>query len=303
MQQGDAVARTPKAQHVAGTGIKAPLTIKMYPGIVRCASSPTSILLLSLTVIGRFDKACGHSGTIAIPATLGCRIGPLADSAYAVDPVGVETIMPSARRIWISSPSTLTSSSIMRPGFPLVDHDVVERQGRKFNLAITQHFGVKQEALFAHKSPFQQLGDAAYHGIQRNVGHEAKAALIDPNQGYIETGEIPCRIEHGAVTTKHDRQFGTLADQLITGNRIAIAADGSSGRFLDQNLDATPMKEDGQRQQGFGDLGTAVFAYQGDAAKCAVHGLIKPYRRQANEAGVADFLPTGPLENSPLPAI
>ena len=40
-------------------------------------------------------------------------IGPLADSAYAVDPVGVETIRPSERWLYMKRPSTSTISSTM----------------------------------------------------------------------------------------------------------------------------------------------------------------------------------------------
>ncbi len=56
-----------------------------------CASLPI--------VIGRFDSVCGHTGTIANTDSAGCRIGPPAESAYAVEPVGVATIRPSARRM------------------------------------------------------------------------------------------------------------------------------------------------------------------------------------------------------------
>ena len=40
--------------------------------------------LSSLTVIGRFDSACGQSGTRAMPGTAGWRIGPLAESARGI---------------------------------------------------------------------------------------------------------------------------------------------------------------------------------------------------------------------------
>ena len=36
---------------------------------------------LELTAIGRLDRVCGHTGTIEITDSAGCRIGPPADSA------------------------------------------------------------------------------------------------------------------------------------------------------------------------------------------------------------------------------
>ena len=53
----------------------------------------------ALTLTGRAESVWGLSGTRASAGTAGCRIGPCADSAYAVDPVGVATIMPSARSV------------------------------------------------------------------------------------------------------------------------------------------------------------------------------------------------------------
>ncbi|KAG1520733.1 hypothetical protein G6F50_018745 [Rhizopus delemar] len=42
-------------------------------------------------------------------------MGPLADSAYAVEPVGVAMIRPSARCVYMKAPSNSTRTSIMPP--------------------------------------------------------------------------------------------------------------------------------------------------------------------------------------------
>ena len=44
---------------------------------------------------GRNDKLRGHIGVRTIALREGCTIGPPADSEYAVDPVGVDTMSPS----------------------------------------------------------------------------------------------------------------------------------------------------------------------------------------------------------------
>ena len=51
------------------------------------------------TAMGRLDSVCGHTGTSAITRTDGCRIGPPDESAYAVEPVGEATMMPSERSV------------------------------------------------------------------------------------------------------------------------------------------------------------------------------------------------------------
>lgn len=49
---------------------------------------------------GRNDKLRGQIGVRTSALNEGCTMGPPADNEYAVDPVGVETIIPSdyARR-------------------------------------------------------------------------------------------------------------------------------------------------------------------------------------------------------------
>ena len=49
------------------------------------------------TTRGRDVSVCGNIGTTTIASRLGCMIGPPADSAYAVEPVGEATIRPSER--------------------------------------------------------------------------------------------------------------------------------------------------------------------------------------------------------------
>jgi len=44
-------------------------------------SSSSSIALESLTLIGRAESTCGLRGTSAKAGTVGCRIGPCAESA------------------------------------------------------------------------------------------------------------------------------------------------------------------------------------------------------------------------------
>ncbi len=70
--------------------------------------------------IGRLVSVCGAIGVTITASTLGRTIGPPAARLYAVDPVGVATIRPSAfTRVTNSSPIH-TDKSIIRERAPLV---------------------------------------------------------------------------------------------------------------------------------------------------------------------------------------
>src|SRR6266404_4003724 len=62
------------------------------------SSSVTSISMTasSSTMIERFVRTCGQIGVITNAPDSGARIGRPAESEYAVEPVGVATIKPSA---------------------------------------------------------------------------------------------------------------------------------------------------------------------------------------------------------------
>ena len=59
------------------------------------SDSSSSITLPPATTIGRSDRVCGQIGTSTSTSRLGCTIGPLQDSAYAVEPVDVAMMKPS----------------------------------------------------------------------------------------------------------------------------------------------------------------------------------------------------------------
>ena len=57
---------------------------------------------------------CAAIGVSTRHATLGLTIGPRAEKEYAVDPVGVATITPSAENVVTYSSSTCTESRTRR---------------------------------------------------------------------------------------------------------------------------------------------------------------------------------------------
>src|SRR3954453_15677360 len=68
---------------------------------------------------GRTASVCGQIAVTTIASTVGTTIGPPADIEYAVDPVGVLTMIPSAEYCATSSPSTDTLSRTTRATPPL----------------------------------------------------------------------------------------------------------------------------------------------------------------------------------------
>src|SRR4029077_8118336 len=68
---------------------------------------------------GRTASVWGQMAVTTMASTVGTTIGPPADMEYAVDPVGVLTMIPSAEYCATSSPSTETLSRTTRATPPL----------------------------------------------------------------------------------------------------------------------------------------------------------------------------------------
>jgi hypothetical protein len=58
--------------------------------------STTRMVRSAGTTMGRCVSACEQMGASTVQSTEGWTMGPPADSAYAVEPVGVERMTPSA---------------------------------------------------------------------------------------------------------------------------------------------------------------------------------------------------------------
>src|SRR5438270_2671414 len=71
-------------------------------------------------MIDRFVSTCGQIGVITKTPDSGSMIGPPADREYAVEPVGVATINPSALNSVSVSPFTRVRNRIRRESSPLL---------------------------------------------------------------------------------------------------------------------------------------------------------------------------------------
>ena len=101
------------------------ILIDSSPSIERKAllflSLPTErvIIFFDGKTILLFTRECGHIGVTTKHDLSGLRTGPPAAIDYAVEPVGVETIIPSALLEVTSLPSQETFMSIKRAKSPL----------------------------------------------------------------------------------------------------------------------------------------------------------------------------------------
>ena len=93
-----------------GIGYREAATLTASPGPSTCDTCPSKEILAAERLrsetrkdrtdddgktSGRNDKLRGHIGVRTRALSEGCTMGPPADREYAVDPVGVETMMPS----------------------------------------------------------------------------------------------------------------------------------------------------------------------------------------------------------------
>ena len=75
----------------------------------------------------RSKSMWGDTGVSSRQRCRGDTIGPRAENEYAVEPVGVATITPSAAYVVKKEPLIATSRRTSRPVLRLLDHRLVER--------------------------------------------------------------------------------------------------------------------------------------------------------------------------------
>ena len=175
-------------------------TLASRPATISIATSPESG-----TTIGRFERSCGAIGTTTQPAMPGCRIGPPAESAYAVEPVGEPTIRPSARRLATNSPSISIFSSTMPAVAPRLTITSLRAKPSKIVAPSRSTPPSSMARCSSSYSPSSIGGERLGEPVEGDVGDEAEPALVDADQRRAVAGELAGDAEHGAVAAEHDR--------------------------------------------------------------------------------------------------
>src|SRR5436190_15672920 len=154
------------------------------------------------TTSGRTASVCGQMAATTMASTLGTTIGPPADSAYAVEPVGVATTIPSAEYCPTSSPSTHAEPDHARHA-ALVHHGVVQHD----------RFGATPALLVfdERRQGETRLGDVgpAHEGVERPVeglrgsgGQEADPTEVHPQDRCMGAVERPGPAQQGPVAAQ-----------------------------------------------------------------------------------------------------
>jgi hypothetical protein len=125
-------------------------------------------------------------------------------------------------------------------------------------LACAHHLGVEHGSLFERKPPCQHLAHRFEHAAKRDVGHEAQAPLVDPDQRHAVGGQMARGREHAAVAAEHDREVRPGADLRVVDNRILAESAVTGCLRLDHYRAPLPDQKSGQRYQGFGTLACVV---------------------------------------------
>lgn len=178
------------------------------------------------------------------------------------------------------------------PDRPFIHDNIVQRHVGGDFLAITDHFGRQQHALFRDEAVVQQILHARQHVLPCNIGHKTQTPLIDPDQRHAVASQAARRIEHGTVPPQHDGDIG-MSPYVIetTGNptrKIDLPADMFSRLALDKNGDSSLVKIFGEAAQGFGNLQAMVLADQGDGPgrKAFIHEAEFLHKKRLAVAGI-----------------
>ena len=183
------------------------------------------------TTTGRLVSVCGAMGVIVSPSTRGCRMGPPAERLYAVVPVGLAMMRPSALTRIMNSPSTETDSSMMRESAPCVTTTSLSTTRSTSRRAPGVDANVQHHALFdlrrAVHGGFQRRKDLR----QRHLGQESQAAEIDAEDRDVRLGlrDAAGRAEQRAVAAQDDDHLDHAGKLILSSDVVPRRRAGRAG--------------------------------------------------------------------------
>ncbi|MCY1369742.1 hypothetical protein D9M69_567960 [compost metagenome] len=115
--------------------------------------------------------------------------------------------------------------------------------------------------------------------LQRDIGDEAQAPVVDADQRHAVGRQVAPRAEHGAVAAHHHGQRCVLADFLEGGDRV-FGQPGIARRVrIDEHVPACLRQRVGKGSQRCVQAGVLVSADQGDGRKA--HGCVRIQKGRA----------------------
>ena len=205
--------------------------------------------------IGRLVSVCGAIGVSTIASTFGCTIGPPAARLYAVDPVGVAMISPSARtRVTRPSPTRHGQVDQTRTR-ALVDDDVVQRDFAGRRRRGPQRRRAKHQALFDVSMARERRLERGIELGERHLGEKAEAAEIDAENrnrqacaadaiGHAEQRAVAAEHEHQADARRRATACRPRGGEDAAGISAAVAVSktASTPRSREPRLDVHQMR-------------------------------------------------------------
>ena len=155
---------------------------------------------------------CAATGVTTVPATDGDTIGPPAENEYAVEPVGVATITPSAENVvtYVSSTSTASPIRRCRALFSTMTSFSAHCGCERAALG----FGQDREPFLDADRPRENALEHLGRAVRLDLGEEPEVADLDAEHRHVSArGEVR-RPQEGAVASDRDDQVEVVGERV-----------------------------------------------------------------------------------------
>jgi hypothetical protein len=157
--------------------------------------------------------------------------------------VGVAMIRPSARWLATKWPSTSTRSSIMLAAPPRFTTTSLRAVASNTQRPSRQTLAAIRARASSSYSPRRMARRLSLVGVQRNVGDEAQAPLVDAHQRHAVAGQLPADAQHGAVASHHQGQIDRLAHGRHVQRRVLEQTGVERGLALQRDVAALVVQK------------------------------------------------------------
>jgi hypothetical protein len=188
-----------------------------------------------------------------------------------------------------------------------VDDHVVERGGLEHAAAIAPDRGRHQCARVFLELAAQDGTHLFAVAVERDVGDEAQAPLVDAHQRHTAARQLAADAQHGAVAADHQRQVAGLADGGHIQSRVLQQAGVGRGFLFQRDVATFTVQEVGDFLDRVARAGRMVFAHDGDMRE--TQGPVPSGRRgpgvgwQAHAEITTQLLCGGLTQNPCRPAV
>ena len=219
-------------QRVTSSRPPAGTTISRRPSQNTSASWPSASISIAmvasgLVTIGRANSAWALLGTTRIASRSGHTIGPPAENAYAVEPVGVDTSTPSQPNADTGRPSTSSTDAEHAEPRALLQAGLVERPAAADDLAVDAHHDVERHAFLDAVVAVDDVVEDRVDGVGLGFGEESDAAQIDAQHRDLDVAGQLGGAQERAVTAEDEHELAALGRAFVGVDDLDIDAEGA----------------------------------------------------------------------------